>query len=93
MSGISGLPGITAADLPAEVRGGTKAQQDAYKAAMGFEQVLVRQMVQEITKSSPELSEGVHADAIADAMTAALQSAGGLGLAKPLAATIAKASS
>jgi hypothetical protein len=84
MSGASGLSGIPTSALPADIRQGTKAQQDDYKAAMGFEQLLVRQLVEQVTRSSPDLAGDVHADAITDAMTTAVESAGGLGLARTL---------
>jgi hypothetical protein len=88
MSGVDGLPTITTADLPFAVRQGSKADQDSYKAAMGFEQMLVKNMLQDVVKDSPDLGSGVYADQITDAMATAVQSAGGLGLASTLARTL-----
>jgi Rod binding domain-containing protein len=91
MSGVDGLPTISSADLPAAIRHGSKADQDNFKAAMGFEQMLVRNMLQDVVKDSSDLGEGVYADQIADAMATAVQSAGGIGLAGTLAKTLGAA--
>ena len=85
---MSGLPAIAATALPPEVRTGSDADKRAYKAALGFEQVLMGELVAEMTKTTPALAEGPRADAVTDAMTAALAAAGGLGLAPRLYATL-----
>ena len=87
MSGITGLPAIADTALPREVREGSAADKKSYKAALGFEQLLVGELVQTMTKGS-SLAEGPRAGAIADAMTDALQGAGGLGLAPQLYAAM-----
>ncbi|MET0602715.1 MAG: hypothetical protein ABW167_12060 [Baekduia sp.] len=89
---MSGLPAIADAQLPREVRTGSEADKRAYKAALGFEQVLLGELVSEMTKSTPSLSEGPRADAVTDAMTASLAAAGGIGLAPQLYATLRKES-
>jgi Rod binding domain-containing protein len=85
---MSSLPAIAEEALPREVRAGSDADQRAYKIALGFEQVLTSQLVSEMTKSTPALAEGPRADALTDAMTAALAAAGGLGLAPQLYKTL-----
>jgi hypothetical protein len=87
MSGITGLPVVADSALPRDVREGSAADKKAYKAALGFEQLLVGELVQNMTKGSA-LAEGPRAGAVADAMTEALQGAGGLGLAPQLYAAM-----
>ena len=84
---MSGLPAIADAQLPREVRTGSEADKRAYKAALGFEQLLVGQLVGEMTKNS-SLAEGPRSGVVSDAMTQALESAGGLGLAPQLYAAM-----
>ena len=87
MSGLDALPPIADSVLPRAVRDGSADDKQTYKAALGFEQLLVGQLVQEMTKSS-SLAEGPRATAVADAMTDALAGAGGLGLAPQLYAAM-----
>ena len=87
MSPFTGLPPIADGALPREIRDGSAADKKAYKAAMGFEQLLVGQLVQEMTKGS-SLAEGPRAGATTDAMTDALTNGGGLGLADQLYASM-----
>jgi hypothetical protein len=87
MSSLSGLPPIADSALPREIRDGSAADKKAYKAALGFEQLLVGELVQEMTKGS-SLAEGPRAGVVGDAMTEALQGAGGLGLAPQLYAAM-----
>ena len=89
---MNGLPAIADTALPRDVRAGSDADKRTYKAALGFEQVLLGRLASELTKSSPSLSEGPRADAVTDAMTAALTAAGGIGLAPQLYATLRKES-
>jgi Rod binding domain-containing protein len=83
MSPLTGLPPTADSALPREIRDGSAADRKAYEAAMGFEQLLVGQLVQEMTKNS-SLADGPRAGTTNDAMTDALTSAGGLGLADQL---------
>jgi Rod binding domain-containing protein len=98
MTQIPGLPIISDAQLPASVRGGSQADKDSYKTAMGFEQMLVGQLVQTMTgagatatsddgdddtslDTSDPMSSGPFSGQMQDALSGALMSAGGLGLA------------
>jgi len=85
---MDGLPAIADSALPTAVRAGSQADKDAYKAALGFEQVLLGQLVKEMTASTPSLTEGPQGDAVTDAMTTALTNAGGIGLAPQLYSTL-----
>ena len=85
---MDALPAISDTALPRDVRAGSAEDKRAYKAALGFEQVLLGHMVREMTASTPSLTEGPRGDAVTDAMTDALASAGGLGLAHQLYSTM-----
>jgi hypothetical protein len=85
-----GLPAIADAALPRDVRAGSAADKEAYKAALGFEQVLLGELVRELAAATPSLSEGPRAGAVQDAMTDALSAAGGIGLAPQLFDTLRK---
>jgi hypothetical protein len=82
---MDGLPAISDALLPREVRSGSSADKQAYKAALGFEQVLLGELVKEM---SPALTDGPRGDAVQDAMTQALTDAGGIGIAPQLYTTL-----
>lgn len=80
MSSIAGLPDVPLSALPAEVRSGTEKQQETYRAALGFEKLLVGQLVSTMTESAP-LATGPQASMVQDALADALTTGGGLGLA------------
>ena len=88
MSDLGALPAVSDAALPRDVRAGTAADQKAYKAALGFEKLLLGQLVKEMTAATPSLTEGARGDAVTDAMTDALANAGGIGLAPQLYKTL-----
>ena len=81
---ISGLPTVSDAALPAAVRSGTAADKQAYKAALGFEQMLVGQMVKSMAGDDGPLAQGPYADTMQTSLTDAITGAGGLGLAQQL---------
>ena len=83
VSGLSGLPQVSEAALPAAVRNGSAKDKEAYKAALGFEQVLLGQLVKSMASDGP-LSEGPYAAPVQDALSGGLINNGGLGLAKDL---------
>ena len=84
MSAISGLPVVNEATMPADVRNGTAADKKAYKTALGFEQMLVDQMVQSMAGDSGPLAEGDYAQTLQTSLSSAIEGAGGLGLAQQL---------
>ena len=53
--GDTTLPPVSAANEPADIRNGNSAAQKAYQEALGFENILVQQLTQELasTISSP----------------------------------------
>jgi Rod binding domain-containing protein len=83
VAGLSGLPQVSEAALPAAVRNGSAKDKEAYKAALGFEQVLLGQLVKSMASDGP-LSEGPYAAPVQDALTGGLVNNGGLGLATDL---------
>jgi Rod binding domain-containing protein len=88
MAQIPGLPSVADSALsfaiPASVRSGSADDKQAYKAALGFEQMLVSQMVKTMAGDSGPLAEGPYADTMQTSLTSAVESAGGLGLAQSL---------
>jgi Rod binding domain-containing protein len=81
---IPGLPSVSDAALPQAVRTGSEADKQAYKAALGFEQMLVEQVVKSMAGESGPLAEGPYAQTMQTSLSSALVSNGGLGLARQL---------
>ena len=83
---ISGLPEVPATALPAGVRNGSADDKQAYKAALGFEQMLVGQLVQSMVGDDQDnpLAQGPYASTLQTSMSQALTANGGLGLAQQL---------
>jgi hypothetical protein len=79
VAGVSGLPQVAESALPAAVRNGSAKDRDAYKAALGFEQVLLSQLVEEMVPEGT-LTDGVYAAPVQEALTGGLVAAGGIGL-------------
>jgi hypothetical protein len=78
------LSAISNAALPADVRtAGPQAQKD-FKSALGFEQMLVGQLVKEMTPKEGPMGEGPYASTMQDTLTTALMGGQGLGLARQL---------
>jgi hypothetical protein len=85
---VPALPQISDAALPRDVRTGSAGDKRDYKSALGFEKVMLTELVKEMTKGTASLTDGPRADAINDAMTDALANAGGIGLAPQLFKTL-----
>ena len=81
---MSGLPAVSDAALPASVRAGSASDKEAYKAALGFEQMLVEQMVSTMAGDSGPLSQGPYAEQMQTTLAGAITGGGGLGLAQQL---------
>jgi hypothetical protein len=62
----SSLPPVDAANEPADIRNGNATAQKAYQEALGFEDILVQQLTQElastVTSSSDDSSSGDGSD-------------------------------
>jgi hypothetical protein len=86
---INGLPAIPATALPAAVRNGSDEDRQAYKAALGFEQILLNQLVGEMLPKGT-LTEGPYAAPMQEAFTNGLIADGGIGLAAQLYPSLRK---
>jgi Rod binding domain-containing protein len=81
---ISGLPTVSEASLPTEVRRGTTQDKQDYKTALGFEQMLVGELVKSMAGTTGPLAEGPYASQMQDTMSSALVGGSGFGLAQQL---------
>ncbi len=73
---------ISTAQLPADVRAaGTDAIKN-YKTALGFEQMLVGQMVKEMVGKDGPLADSPYASNMQDALTQSLVGGRGIGIAQ-----------
>jgi hypothetical protein len=81
---LGAINSVSTAALPADVRAaGTQAVKD-FKSALGFEQMLVGQLVKEMTPKEGPMGEGPYASTMQDTLTTALMGGQGLGLARQL---------
>ncbi|MDW5597031.1 hypothetical protein VSS74_21970 [Conexibacter stalactiti] len=87
------LPPIDSALLPADIRTGPQERKDAYTAALGFEQLLVKQLTESLSTSARSAMGGdsPYASLMPQAMADGLMDAGGLGLARQLTDAISPA--
>jgi hypothetical protein len=83
VGGPSGLPSVPETALPPDVRAGSKADKETFQAAMGFETMLVGQLLKTSFKTGP-LAEGPWADTVRDSMSDAITQGGGLGMSRSL---------
>ena len=70
--------------LPADVRTAGPEAQKSYKAALGFEKMLVGELVKEMVPKDSELSDSPYASTMQDTLSTALVGGQGLGLARQL---------
>ena len=75
---------ISTTTLPADIRAAGTPAIKQYKAALGFEQMLVGQLVKSMVSESSTLGEGHYASTMQDTLTGALTSGQGLGLARQI---------
>lgn len=83
MSPLDALPAVPASAMPADVRQGSREDQKAYRAALGFERMLLQTVVKDMTKSGG-LDDSPYASAIEDSFSDALVAGGGIGLGEQL---------
>ena len=81
---IEGLPQVPTSALPASVRDGSKSDREAYTAALGFEQMLVGQLVKGMVSEESSLGSGPYASTMQDTLTNALVGGQGMGLARQI---------
>lgn len=84
MNPLSALPSVPDSALPRSIRQGSVEDRKAYQAALGFERVMVEQLLKTMAPSSGPLADGPQAQNIQSAFADALTTAGGLGLAAQL---------
>lgn len=78
------LPVVDGAALPADVRKAPKSDQEAYKAALGFEQALLSELLRSV-ESLSESAEGAgpgQRDQLPTTLAEAVVAQGGIGLAR-----------
>ena len=92
MSALSGLPAVPDTALPASVRTGSAQDRQQYSAALGFEQVMLGQLVHSMLPEDSELTQGPYGDAVRDAFAQGLADSGGVGLAAQLFQTMQETS-
>jgi hypothetical protein len=85
---LSSLPVVPETALPAAVREGSAEDRRSYEAALGFEQVLLAQVVKSIVPEDSELAGSPYASAVQDAFAKGLTAAGGIGLGAQLFQTM-----
>jgi hypothetical protein len=86
MTPLGSLPVVAESALPRDVRNGSADDKKAYKTALGFERMLVSQLVQQAMPQDEDA--GPRGAAVQDAFADALMTAGGLGLARQIHAQI-----
>jgi hypothetical protein len=86
---IPGLPQVPSTALPAAVRDGSAEDKQAYKTALGFEQILLGQLVDDMLPDDT-LPQGPYAAPMKDAFTSGLIADGGIGLAAQLYPSLKK---
>jgi Rod binding domain-containing protein len=102
MSGVNYISSMVPMEglvIPADVRKAGKEAQETYRAAVGFEQMLVKQLTETLTKSSAfgggEDGEGGapagYKDLLSDNLSGAIARAGGLGVAQAMYKSITQA--
>ena len=90
MSGLGDLPLLPASALPSDIRSASAEDQRTYRAAAGFEKVLLAQLTQTLVEQAlPEDEEGssvlgARRDMLGDTLADAIVSNGGTGLARDL---------
>jgi hypothetical protein len=80
------LPVVDGAALPADVRKAGKSDQDAYRAALGFEQALLSELLRSV-ESLADSAEGAGAgqrDQLPSTLAEAVVAQGGIGLARTI---------
>jgi Rod binding domain-containing protein len=88
---LSGLPAIPDTALPAAVRDGSAQDKRQYSAALGFEQVMLGQLVKAMvpeTSDPASLAAGPYGSAVQDAFAQGISDSGGIGLAAQLFKTM-----
>ena len=75
---------ISTTTLPADIRAAGTPAIKQYKAALGFEQMLVGQLVKSMVSEDSSLGQGPYASTMQETLTTALTSGQGMGLARQI---------
>jgi hypothetical protein len=89
---LSALPTIPETALPAAVRDGSAQDKRSYSAALGFEQVMLGQLVKAMVPDDSGLAAGPYGSAVTDAFAQGISQSGGVGLAAQLFQTMQETS-
>jgi Rod binding domain-containing protein len=84
---IDSLPLVDRTALPVDVRNASTKDQQAYRAALGFEQALLTQLlgsVESLSEAGGEETPAAYKSLIPTTLAEAMSSQGGLGLARDL---------
>jgi len=79
---MESLPPVPDSALPRDVRAGSAQDKQAYRTALGFERLLVAQLVERAMPADEDA--GPRDAAVHEAFADALMTAGGLGLARQI---------
>jgi Rod binding domain-containing protein len=75
---------ISTTALPADIRSAGTDAIKQYKSALGFEQMLVGQLVKSMVSEDSSLGQGPYASTMQETLTTALTSGQGMGLARQI---------
>ena len=78
------LSAISTTSLPADIRSAGTDAIKQYKSALGFEQMLVGQLVKSMVSEDSSLGQGPYASTMQETLTTALTSGQGMGLARQI---------
>jgi Rod binding domain-containing protein len=78
------ISAISTTSLPADIRSAGTDAIKQYKSALGFEQMLVGQLVKSMVSEESSLGQGPYASTMQDTLTTALTSGQGMGLARQI---------
>ena len=93
LEGARALPPVDRSAMPPDVRRGTPEQQRAYRAALGFERMLIGQLVKTMAEAakpagdedeSASAATSTYRDLFSDSLADNVARAGGMGLAEHL---------
>jgi hypothetical protein len=82
---VSVLPPVDQSLLPADIRSAPTQVKQQYQAALSFEQSLVSELTKQLSQTAgSSLKDSPYAQLLPDALSDAITSAGGLGLAREM---------
>lgn len=86
---IGPLASVPTTALPPEVRDGSDEDKKTYRAALGFEQVMLTELLREVDGlATPEGTPAAYGGLVPQTLADALVAGGGIGLARDLYASM-----